>query len=1231
MKKYNKSNKTFFFIISILTLFLILIIPLFLIKFLPASGLLNRIINKQHLNLEINKAEWKWFPFPQIQIGDIKYKDNNTEFYAQKGSVRPSFLSLINFTVTSDINLSNVNLVYTPDINDNKDKNNDKNKLSWLNRLNINDGNITIITDKIKDKIYNIDNLHFNNVNLNLDIDMHEIILKTTSKSNLWEYAKINAVYETNTNNYLFNIETKHLSIDLLNNIIPKEENLSVTKSDINGNIIIKGNELNNIDFKIAGKDSAVGFFKDNEEKILKLKQYNLEFIKAARDYQVKINEMDVSEPSMTLSGYVNRTYIPDAYPKWDADIKSENLDAGALRDYINLIFKGYDEPERIFKRLKSGTALTAHYSYHAQSKYPSKTKHIFFEGFLEKGEVYMPTINFSIDEVSGNIILSDGVLYIEKIEAKKGNNKGYDGDLLISVDETDQFKLDIFLEAEPDSIKDILNQVFEKKHIKDEIQRFSNMNGVVKGRLILGDSLEHIKPDIRIDDINAKLSYSRLPWDISLKHAKVNITNDFVRFSQVNANLDNNKILNLKGAVGLDDNYTMIIDELDANLDANATFIKLKNYEYFSKKLQPALNNISGDLKINNLSIKGMFFDPEKWKYNGNLELNNIIFLSDLFFSETKIEKGNLTLNQDEIKISSLDFIPLNDNNKLNLKGKLDNPIHNELKNYELTFTGNTGLNAYNWIKSKDIIDNMFMPKFPCKLDNFRIKSAQKLFSVEGTIKTPENQDNIQTYINMDRSDTSLSIHNLSIKKNNKPLSNMKFKVFFNKNYETHFNFNGALNKETVDEILMENKILLGQISGDFDLIYNPDNFKENRLNGNIMVESLFWTFGTDKPFFIKQLKADGRDKRCDLHDVKLLLNEEEILFDGKLDVKDNATDMSGTVKSVKLSEKNLDYFFGDEDGNNTSIIEKWKINGEFDYAINEYEITKKKTDNNKEDSNSTLLIKDVSGKYFIYPEKKSLTEIKKGNLCGLLLDGTIKKHDKEKNEYFNLISSANTTVLFQEFLPCMGFKAGELEGRFIMNLNLSRKNNSWVSGHLSLNSENGKIQKMTLLSKILTIVNITYLLENLQDIFSSGFSYNSMEISGTIKDDRFFVDKTILKGSGLNMFANGNINLKNMEADLIVLVTPFKTVDAIISNIPIIGKLVTGEHGAVMSYPMGVKGKLSDPEINTVPPESVGEALMTIVTETLRLPFRIFSPIFKNGKNGKHDDKPTNDRQPQ
>ena len=117
-------------------------------------------------------------------------------------------------------------------------------------------------------------------------------------------------------------------------------------------------------------------------------------------------------------------------------------------------------------------------------------------------------------------------------------------------------------------------------------------------------------------------------------------------------------------------------------------------------------------------------------------------------------------------------------------------------------------------------------------------------------------------------------------------------------------------------------------------------------------------------------------------------------------------------------------------------------------------------------------------------------------------------------------------------------------------------------------------------------------------------------MNIDTHIDHNNLIFDRAILHGEGLNLFLQGDIHLDDYDADLTLLIAPFKSFDSFVSKVPLIGQPIMSEYDSLVAIPVAIKGSLPDPIITPLHLEAVSGALFNVVKETFKLPYNILKP---------------------
>ncbi len=263
----------------------------------------------------------------------------------------------------------------------------------------------------------------------------------------------------------------------------------------------------------------------------------------------------------------------------------------------------------------------------------------------------------------------------------------------------------------------------------------------------------------------------------------------------------------------------------------------------------------------------------------------------------------------------------------------------------------------------------------------------------------------------------------------------------------------------------------------------------------------------------------------------------------------------------------------------------------------------------------------KDVDSKIDISPHHVYV-RVNRASLCDLNTRGYFSL--KDNMVYADMPFSAAEQVDIQSLISCLFGKEKLMDGRYTLNCHLSagapaKTVSGRFNGNVSFNSYDGRIYKLTLLSRILSVLNVSKVFKGkIPDISQEGFAYNDVSVEADIKDSTVFLKKAVIDGRDMTLIFAGTVDVANDNLNLDCLVAPFKTVDMIIEKIPIINTLFSGR---LISVPVKITGRMSDPTVVPLHPASVGKGLVDMMTNILKAPVRIFDKFSPEDKDLKDE----------
>lgn len=162
-------------------------------------------------------------------------------------------------------------------------------------------------------------------------------------------------------------------------------------------------------------------------------------------------------------------------------------------------------------------------------------------------------------------------------------------------------------------------------------------------------------------------------------------------------------------------------------------------------------------------------------------------------------------------------------------------------------------------------------------------------------------------------------------------------------------------------------------------------------------------------------------------------------------------------------------------------------------------------------------------------------------------------------------------------------------------------------IGGYLGIVIKDGRLNRLTLLSRILGLINLkSWLTADVPDLRLTGLPFHTISGEFVGKDSQLSTNNLRLQGSILEMAADGRINLGTGRINMQIEVAPYLTANWLLSKIPLLGKHIVGGTKNLLAAYFQVTGPYKDPNVIPKPITSVAEFIKKI----FGLPFNIIAP---------------------
>ena len=960
--------------------------------------------------------------------------------------------------------------------------------------------------------------------------------------------------------------------------------------------------------------------------------------------YAVSINTLELTDPELAAVGTILCTDMKNRPLDWKIDIRATSVDIGSVRKKILAFCGNRKTVQKIFTIVQGGRAGSLHFTFNGSTPDFRSVEAMKIAGDVSRGVFNVPKIGLIFRETTGPVTIRDGILTAPEISAETGTSLISNGSLVIGLSGPEKvLEVDVELEADLSELHSFLKRTIGAEKVRKELELFSKVQGRAAANLKIRGTLNKQSVFVDISRVQGSAWYERINSLVTISDGSGFIGPDKAEWSSVSGHAGPHIVREFTGSVRWDRQICLKTDRFAGHIDSAVLFKQLKTFTLVGRRLKPVLDSIEGPLKIKGAYFKGCIDSPDNWTYGLDASADGIKFNSPELPGSISVKRGRFKLTRDALLLSRLDLDI--SNHRMNVSGKLQ---HGKLKHWRghLKFTGTVDENISRWIKSKNWIPRRFYPAVPCMLDDLTVAWAEDYLNVTGSFaRTKKGREKAAVQLDIISTPDRFDINRLAIAmgQENAVLS---FSSSLDPVPGISLRWDGRLDGSTLDFIMENNQVLSGFIEGSCEFTCGTKGAHPVSAEGNIRISSLNCWCTEDPGAEIQILDLSATGSALEIEDLQFNLDNEVVNITGRMAFSDNETRLDLDLESEFISYEKITEFlrqFGMTSPRLIPPIESVTagearhhiqpcpfpaFTGEIDFRLDTFRFTGKSLNLASPTLEHQYEWQDMLGQIVFQPENAITLSIESGHICDLMTTGIWHSNEKSGPTVLSINTASEDGVEFGNFFSCMGIDQHSIEGAFSLAAELEGRIRNWRKGHFKLSSSSGRIMHMTLLSRVLSIVNMVDIFKpgSLKEFGKKGFRYSDLEIAGLVESNHLDIRRLVIKGSGINLFGQGTINIATREIDMVLLESPFKTVDAIISKVPIVGQPLVGEDNSMIAIPVSITGKITDPKVQVLSGRAAGTAIKNIVRDALSLPFKIIAPIFpsRNTTDDRIDIKP-------
>ncbi|MFN2368644.1 MAG: AsmA-like C-terminal domain-containing protein [Desulfurivibrionaceae bacterium] len=1179
---------------------------------------------KSGWRIDAAQLDWHWLPTPYFSLHDTTISKNTIRVHLPETRIFPLWRSLlrqklelrrINLVrpeltigpVSTEIDLSEVFIPHA--------------------RISVTDGTLIFAESPFAGQSH-LFPLSIDKIQGEINLDPEQSRFQLASESSQFNFMNLEGVFSPGNLDYQVEYELNGLNFY---NLLPalEDQRLLPVKSAISLRGEIDGRGIDRLQASLTGDFPCFVAPSANESFLLDCGGVDLDINKNGGDLSIEIRELQLKNPGMILSGAIARRTggkpAKNREPVWLVDLTGRDLDLTALRKGVLALWGDNQIAKTVTDIVLGGKASRASYYFEAPLSGFRDITEMTINVDVQEARIHPPFTPLFLEKARGVIKIDNGYLSGEGLSARLDGNRGNNCSLFLDLAQRENdFELDLDIAADLADLGKVLPKIVPHPGFRREVERFSNIEGRASGHLHIGESLDDPRVTVRVDTINGGAAYEPIPHPFRIRSGGIDVFPDRVEWRGVKGVVGPHLIREFSGETSLTENPFIEIKSAQATFDSAVLLAELKKAALLPDKISQAISKAEGVVELNRASVSGLFREPGKWQYSLDISTSGSKWSTPLLphplLAErirAKVSRGRLDLDSGKVWLQEQPLL---------VEGSF---FHSNLTDWRawIMLSGTIREPLAEWIGKKDWLPDQYFPVIPCTLDKFKVEWDDDKIKLSGGIAAGMGEvtsPSVRLELESDRD--RLKIDRLII---SSPEERGVLSLDYQKKDPQNFKakWQGFINSETVLALMRENILPAKRLEGDFSVAYS-DGPAKTAFTGWAKVTDLAWLFNKSREnFLIKKLDIIGADNgSLKINQAVLVADDEELALNGQVTFGSDRTTFDLGLAAEEVSSRTgrniLADLRGEAAGAGASDQDLLagrngkELEGVLHFRAAVFRSNPEAGPDEKAAPDSYIL-SPAQGFVTVDSGADLYTlDLRNSRLCNLEISATLNLMESKEETYLNVFTDSASPPLFEDVIPCLGFENTLVTGDIHLDVNLKGVENRWQSGNADLYSNGGYIHRLSFLSKVFRVVNLRDILSgtDLPDYTGEGFAYSKIEIDGRVADNHLHVDKAFIDGAGLNIFGQGVVNMGDWTTDLTLMVAPLKTMDALITKIPLIGRIVGGADEAVISIPVGLKGKLRDPKVTILPPEAIGEGLLNLVQNTLRVPFRIISPLLRD-----------------
>jgi AsmA-like C-terminal region len=1018
-----------------------------------------------------------------------------------------------------------------------------------------------------------------------------KVRFELSARSNLWERLKVDGSISPENLASDLDIGVQRLKIKEFLTLLPLQISEYAQEGEGSFDMKIAFVGLRRVKASIDGTAGPLVFAGDGGTAKLEAKRLKGGITYESGVLQVNVQELVLSSPRLQASGDLK---VDSG--TLSARIQVRGVDIAEARQIALRIADDSGSVKRIVGYLQSGTIDELNFESAGRSVVEmASSKNIIVFGRLRGCKIFVLGAGLELEDVTGSVRLSAGILEADGVSANLGATKAWNGKLRLGLEgKAAPFHVDTLLHTSAAELHAVLLKLARDQAFRDELLKVRDVEGELSGRLVLGETLEAFSPVVAVSKANLTATYEPVPYPIAIRSGHFIYDQKIIKLESAQGAVGRSTFGGLGVTLHHDGSRQIKVHAGRVSLDLQQTEALLRSF----KDLRPhfaKLQAMRGRVELQNLALAGAYDEPAGWAFASAGRFDQVEITHANFPGRMTLARGKFAANQQRIIFS--DGAAAMSDAALIAGGTFEYKKGKPFQ-FETSGMGTIGPEMTRWLSRYIELPEALELRSPLKIAAGRLAwrtggdisfrgqmtvAAGPLITVDA-VKQPH----------------TLALQNLTIDDRGRR-ARMTFQLDRD---HLDWSFSGELMQQTVDELFAAFPMKGSWLEGDLRasvVLADPVRVSAlGQLNGSNLVIPL----GTDKAL-IENFSIEASGESVQVRSADLRWGKSRLALSGKVTSAKHFLQLDLDLAGDRLEWEEIQRFFAGENKQRqqkrSGVMSIPDVAGTIRLKADRV-------------TSGRLNVSPVETTVVISPSEIRV-EINRGVVCGVDTTGRVEFADKDIR--LDLQLSA-TNALLEPATICLTNQQNDVKGTYSLTARITGSGDrdrlrSALKGDFQLSARDGEFVRAPGIDATFDYLNATGDFKvAFPDLDRETFPYRFVGVKGRIEGKMLIGDEINVQSSLLNLSGQGRVDLERQHIDGKGLIAILKPVDEVIAWIPVIRSMISG---SLVGIPFRVSGSLERPDVTYLSPADVGVELLNIPLRVLGIPLGAMSLFTPSG----------------